>query len=144
VLEGTLGTTNASEIFTCHHTVVTYAFACAVVVFSGTPTSGFDVALAGNNATGLGSGATTATGGTTTTTANASELAIGFIYTFGSGITSTTVTSPWISATQGPSGTSYCTFEYQVLTVTGTQQAKFTYNNTGTGATYLAVTTTIK
>jgi hypothetical protein len=145
IKEGTLGTTNGSEIFTCHHTTLTFAFACAVMVFNGTPTSGFDVALAGNFATGLASGATSATGGTTTTTSAASELAIGFIFTAGSGVSTTTASGPWTLGTSGPASTNpYCSFEYQILTTTGTPQAAFTYNNSGTNADYFAVTTTIK
>jgi hypothetical protein len=143
VFEGALTHTNASEVFTCTQTNATQNMNCAVVVYSGTPTSGFDVALAGNNQTGLSNGATAATGGTTTSTTAASELAIGFFYGAGSGVTSWSASGSWNLRTSSNSG-SNCAFVDKILTTTGTQQATATFNNSGGGARYFAVTATIK
>lgn len=73
LFEGTLGTTT-SETFTCQVSASTNTMGCVVSVYSGTPTSGWDVTVAGaDNA----AGASPFTTGTSGVTANVSELGIG-------------------------------------------------------------------
>lgn len=144
VFEGALTHTNASEAFTCHHTVTANEAICAVSVYNGMPMSGFDVPLAANLVTGLASGATNASGGTTAVTANPKELAIGIFIGAGSGVTTWSAASgPWNLRTSNSAEFNIAIVDL-TLTSTGAQTAAAIFNNSGTGASYIGFTTTIK
>ena len=70
-------TTNASYVLTCGDSNPTPDMGCVGAVYTGIPTSGWDVTLAGAS-TGTTSCPYTTTTGTSGTTANASELGIAF------------------------------------------------------------------
>ena len=143
--EGALTHTNASEVFTCTQSNGADAIECGVMVFTGTPTSGWDVAIAGNSQRSLGLGNTTLVSGTSTATTTASELAVGFFVIFASSGAQTLSTSgSWIVATNTTGGDARCAMVYQILTTTGTQQAAILYNNTASGGNAIGVVSTIK
>jgi len=130
VVEGSLTHTNASEIFTCTRTTSSFQLDCVVAVYSGTPTSGWDVAFAGNSQNAQASGGVTLTTGTTTSTANASELAIAvFIIQVPSSFTFTPAGGYTVRSSVTNSTPFY--FMDLTLTSTGTQQASGNGNWTG-------------
>ena len=119
----------ASEVFTCHVTNGANYFTCSVLVFSGTPTSGWDVALAGATGSPLACPCTNTpvNSGTTAATSVANELSIGLM---GTGA------APSDFAFTGTGGYSfpaagqirystamYIALGYKALTSIGTQQA---------------------
>ncbi len=135
----TMSTTNSSEAFSCTVTNTADYQDCAVMIFSGTPTSGWDVAVAG------ASNASTASyvSGTSSTTASASELAIGLFSANGSSTETVTGTSSWTCPTAatyeyGGMNVIAC---YKVLSATGTQKATATL---GTAASGVGMVSTIK
>jgi hypothetical protein len=145
LFEGAMGTTNASETFTCNQSNGSDSVQCAVVVFSGAPTSGWDVPLAGNAQRSLGSGNTTLSSGTTSATTAANEIAVGFFLMFaGTGVQTLSQSSPWVLATTTSSGGARVAMVYQILTTTGTQTAAVLYNNTSAGANSIGIISTIK
>jgi hypothetical protein len=91
-----IGTTNGSEVFTCSDSSSIPFFGCVVGVYTGTPTSGWDVALAGTTNAGTGGCTFSASSGTSGTTANASELGVGLFVSVGNSSNITwTGTSGW-------------------------------------------------
>jgi hypothetical protein len=133
---GTINVTSGASIFTCTVTNSTNYMGCVVSIYSGTPTSGWDVAVAGavNLAT------TSFTSGTSAATANASELAVGlFVQAIGSCANYTGTNGYTV---RNASATENCVaLEDKVLTVTGTQTATATLSTLETG---LGVVSTIK
>ena len=142
LFEGSLGTTT-SEVFTCHVTVTTNFMDCVVAVYSGTPTSGWDVTVAGANNT-FGAGTNAWTSGTSGTTANASELGIGlFVTTNGGGGPSWTGTNGWTFRVQDATvGAINTVLIDKVLSSTGAQTA--TANASIGAASGLGMVSTIK
>lgn len=136
-----VGTTNASEAYTCAGT--TGYKGCIVAIFSSNPTSGWDVAIAGAANAG-GATPTTWTSGTSSATANASELAIGlFVSTSESSVPAWAGTSGWTWIAQGASSPCNVSMVYKVLSSTGTQTATATASGATMGAG-LGIVSTIK
>jgi hypothetical protein len=140
---GSLTHTNASEVFTCTASSSEFTLACAIGVYSGTPTSGWDVALAGNSQNGFGSGNTTLNSGTTTTTANASELAIGFFMVNTSAYLGISQSGSWNLRTSNANNVGFA-FVDLTLTTTGTYTAALLVNETSLGNNAAGIISTIK
>jgi hypothetical protein len=135
VVEGSLTHTNASEIFTCTRTTSSFIMGCVVAVYGGTPTSGWDVAWAGNTQNSNASATNiTLTSGTTTTTTAASELAVGFFMMQNAASFTLTATGGWNLRSPNTGGTPFVLVD-QVLTTTGTQQAQVIGNFTSSTVT---------
>ena len=134
----TMGTTNASEVFTCNAANSGGYFGCVVAIYSGTPTSGWDVAIAGANVS-----TSPFAGGTTATTANANELAVGSCVLSNSDSYTWTGTNGW-TFRNGITSSPYPIIAYfdLVLTSTGTQQVTATWG--GPTDAGVCVTSTIK
>jgi hypothetical protein len=141
------GTTNASEVITITQSVTTTQMTAACALFSSTPTSGWDVTVAGNNNTGAPN--TTLISGTSSATANASEVGIGLF--LGNDGPSTgklnTTTAGWTMAEDSVAeffGSEEAILTYKILSTTGTQEAQVSYSTGAVDATYFGIVSTIK
>jgi len=133
----TMSTTNATEVFTCTVTNNTNSMGCVVALYSGTPTSGWDVVVAGaNNSTTL-----SFTTGTSSVTANASELGVALFTQDSSTSNVWTGGSGW-TVEQTLIGGASVIYADKVLSVTGAQTATATL--VGANVSGLGMVSTIK
>jgi hypothetical protein len=143
MFRGALTHTNASEVFTCTASSAEFALDCAIGVYSGTPTSGWDVALAGLSNNSVPGGASVVNSGTTTVTTNASELAVAFFMVNTSNTLVITQSGSWNLRTSNNTNVGFALVD-QILVTTGAQTAAITATE-GTGPNAAAgILSTIK
>jgi hypothetical protein len=153
LFEGTIGTTNSAETFTCHVTNRANSspgnsldgMACVVAIYSGTPTTGWDVAAAGSSQNPISYGygvSDTLNSGTTTATTAPSELAIGLFF-------NTCCGGGW-TATDGWNPRAVMSSDFgmvlvdKILTTTGSQTAQVSLSPVGSGSNAMGIVSTIK
>jgi hypothetical protein len=138
----TMSTTNASEVFTFTNTAAEPFMTGVDAIYTGTPTSGWDVTPAG--ASSSGTCPYTTTTGTSATTANASELGIAaFMVPTGGSITLTGIGSWTVRVSLAGTGATLGIAD-NVLSSKQTLTATATVGGSCAGQASLGVVSSIK